>query len=108
APRWEEDTTVAGTNDYRSAKRSILAGGATDGRRTLAVLSDGSQHLRAMLAGGRPVLHVLDWSGGVTSAPVIHPIWTGYFGFGQRIERGTELRGRVILTGGALPAGILA
>jgi beta-galactosidase len=107
ADRWEQDTTPAGTNDYRSAKRSILVGGATDGNRSLSVLSDGSQHLRAMLVEGRQVLHVLDWSGGVTAVPVIHPIWSGYFGFGRRIERGTELRGRVVLTGGALPAGAL-
>jgi hypothetical protein len=106
AERWELDTTEAGTNDYRSAKRSILAGGATDGTRSLTVLSDGSQHLRAVLRDGRPVLHVLDWSGGVTTVPVIHPIWSGYFGLGQLIERGTELRGRVVLAGGALPAGI--
>ena len=66
ADRWELDTTEAGTNDYRSAKRAIVVGGAADGSRSLSVLSDGSQHLRAMLVDGRPVLHVLDWSGGVT------------------------------------------
>ncbi|HWA42684.1 MAG TPA: glycoside hydrolase family 2 TIM barrel-domain containing protein, partial [Hypericibacter adhaerens] len=31
AERWEDDTTEAGTNDYRSAKRAILAAGVTDG-----------------------------------------------------------------------------
>src|SRR6185369_7463513 len=30
AARWEDDTTPAGTNDYRAVKRSILSAGVTD------------------------------------------------------------------------------
>jgi beta-galactosidase len=106
AARWELDTTPAGTNDYRSSKRGILAGGATDGTLALSVLSDGSQHLRAAIVDGRPVLHVLDWYGGVPLTVDTDHIWSGYFGLGLRIERGTELRGRITLAGGGLPAGI--
>ena len=106
AARWELDTSPAGTNDYRSTKRAILAAGVTNGTRSMAVLSDGSQHLRAALVNGRPVIHVLEWYGGVPAMDQIHPIWTAYFGFGRRIERGVELRGRVVLVGGALPAEI--
>jgi hypothetical protein len=106
ASRWEDDTTPAGTNDYRSAKRSILAGGATDGSRAVSVLSDGTQHIRASLAGGAPVLHVLDWYGGVPFRLDTDHIWTATFGTGRRIERGTRLTGRVTLVSSALPEGV--
>ena len=42
APTWEQDATDAGSNDYRSVKRSILVAGATDGSRSLTVLSSGA------------------------------------------------------------------
>ena len=104
AARWEDDTTDAGTNDYRSAKRSILAAGATNGHQSVSVLSDGAQHVRASIADGAPVLHVFDWYGGVPLTMDTEHIWTAYFGTGRRIERGTILRGRVTLTYGTLPS----
>jgi hypothetical protein len=103
ARTWEEDATAAGTNDYRSAKRSILVAGATDGRRTLTVLSDGTQHVRAELADGLPALHVLDWYGGVRTLDGNHPIWSAYFGSGLSIATGTTLRGRIVLAAGDRP-----
>ena len=104
ASRWEEDTTEAGTNDYRGAKRSVLVAGLTDGRQSVSVLSDGSQHVRASMVGGAPVLHVLDWYGGVPLTMDTEHIWTAYFGTGRRIKRGTALQGRVALAWGKLPA----
>jgi hypothetical protein len=103
APTWEQDATAAGSNDYRSVKRAILAGGATDGRRSLTVLSDGTQHIRAELADGSPQLHVLDWYGGVRTLDGNHPIWSAYLGSGLPITTGTTLRGRVVLAGGDRP-----
>jgi hypothetical protein len=104
APTWEGDATAAGSNDYRSVKRAIVVGGATDGRRSLTILSDGSQHLRAELVDGAPALHVLDWYGGVRTVEGNHPIWSAYFGAGLPISRGTALRGRVVLVAGPAPA----
>ncbi len=103
APTWEQDATSAGSNDYRSAKRRILVAGATDGRASLTVLSDGGQHVRAELVDGAPVLHVLDWYGGVRTLDGNHPIWSAYFGSGQPITTGTVLRGRVVLAAGDRP-----
>jgi len=104
APRWEQDTSPAGSNDYRSTKRSILAGGATDSNASITVISDGSQHIRATLHDGRPILHVLDWYGGVPFRLDTDHIWTANFGTGKRIVRGTTLTGRVTLIFGRLPA----
>src|SRR6185295_15322756 len=97
APTWEQDATAAGSNDYRSVKRSIQVAGATDGRRSLTVLSDGTQHVRAELVDGSPVLHVLDWYGGVRTLDGNHPIWSAYLGAGKPISNGTTLQGRVVL-----------
>jgi hypothetical protein len=107
AARWEDDTTPAGSNDYRGAKRHIRAAGVTDGRRSASVLSDGTQHVRARLLDGAPVLHVLDWYGGVPFTMDTDHIWTAHFGTGRRIERGTVLSGRVTVTCGSLPADLL-
>ncbi len=103
APTWEADATAAGSNDYRSVKRAILAAGASAGRRSLSVLSDGSQHVRAELIDGLPVLHVLDWYGGVRTLEGNHPIWSAYFGAGRPITAGTRVAGRVVLAAGDRP-----
>jgi hypothetical protein len=103
APTWERDATAAGSNDYRSVKRAIVVAGATDGRRSLTVLSDGTQHVRAELVEALPTLHVLDWYGGVRTLEGNHPIWSAYLGSGQPITPGTTLRGRVVLAVGERP-----
>ena len=103
APTWEQDATRGGSNDYRSAKRRILVAGATDGRASLTVLSDGTQHVRAELVDGAPVLHVLDWYGGVRTLDGNHPIWSAYFGSGRPVAAGTVLRGRVVIAAGDAP-----
>ena len=61
------------------------------------MLSDGTQHVRAELIDGSPVLHVLDWYGGVRTLDGNHPIWSAYLGSGLPITTGTTLRGRVVL-----------
>lgn len=103
APTWEQDATPAGSNDYRSVKRAILVAGATDGRRSLTVLSSGTQHVRAELSDGSPELHVLDWYGGVRTLDGNHPIWSAYLGSGMPIATGTTLRGRVVVAAGDRP-----
>jgi hypothetical protein len=103
AATWEGDATFAGSNDFRSAKRSILAAGMTDGERSIDVLSDGSQHVRAELVDGLPVLHVLDWYGGVRTVEGNHPIWSAYFGAGRPIATGTRVQGRITLVAGGPP-----
>lgn len=103
AGRWEDDTTAAGTNDYRSAKRTILTAGVTDGKTSLSVLSDGSQHVRTSIDNGAPTLRVLDWYGGVPFRVDTDHIWTTNFGTGHRIAAGTTLQGRVRLLAGAIP-----
>jgi hypothetical protein len=55
------------------------------------------QHVRAELVDGSPVLHVLDWYGGVRTLDGNHPIWSAYLGSGLPITRGTTLRGRIVL-----------
>lgn len=108
APTWERDATPAGSNDYRSAKRSVVVAGATDGRRSLTVLSGGTQHIRAELVDGSPRLHVLDWYGGVRTLDGNHPIWSAYLGSGKPIAAGTTLHGRIVLAAGELPEGMLS
>jgi beta-galactosidase len=103
AETWEQDATAAGSNDYRSVKRRILTAGATDGPRSLTVLSDGTQHIRAELVDGSPTLHVLDWYGGVRTLDGNHPIWSAYLGAGMTVIEGTTLRGRVVLVAGGRP-----
>ncbi|HEV7809040.1 MAG TPA: hypothetical protein VGO64_00460, partial [Candidatus Limnocylindrales bacterium] len=103
AATWPLDATSGGSNDYRSTKRSILAAGATDGRRSVSVVSDGDQHVRAELVDGLPVLHVLDWYGGVRTVEGNHPIWSAYFGVGRTVTSGTTLRGRVVVAVGDRP-----
>ncbi len=97
AETWEQDATPAGSNDYRSVKRRILTAGATDGARSLTIVSDGAQHVRAELVDGSPELHVLDWYGGVRTLDGNHPIWSAYLGSGLPITTGTTLRGRIVL-----------
>ena len=106
AAAWPQDSCEAGTNDYRSAKRQVRVAGATNGERSLSLLADGSQHVRAEIVDGRPVLHVLDWYGGVSTLEGVSAIWTSSYGPGRRIERGTELSGTVVLVGGDLPEGV--
>jgi hypothetical protein len=103
AATWEQDATAAGSNDYRSVKRTIVVAGATDGRQSLTVLPSGTQHVRAELIDGAPQLHVLDWYGGVRTLDGNHPIWSAYLGSGMPISTGTMLTGRVVLAAGDRP-----
>jgi hypothetical protein len=75
----------------------------TDGQKSVSVLSDGNQHVRAAIVGGAPVLHVLDWYGGVPLTMDTEHIWTAYFGTGRRIKTGTTFQGRVALAWGTMP-----
>ena len=103
APTWEQDATPAGSNDYRSAKRRSSSPGPPTAGASLTVLSDGTQHVRAELVDGAPVLHVLDWYGGVRTLDGNHPIWSGVLRVGPPITDGHALRGRVVLAAGDAP-----
>jgi hypothetical protein len=107
ATSWADDLAPWGHVDYRSAKRRIRAAGLTDGTRSFTVLSDGGQSVRVALHDGAPVLHVLDWYGGVRTMDPVHPVWYEYFGAGRRIEPGTEIAGQIRLVVGAVPASVL-
>ena len=99
---WEADTTQAGSNDFRSAKRNIRAAGLTDGERGVAIVSDGTQHVRAVVRDGQPILHVLDWYGGVRTADSEAGVWSAYFGPGMSIETGMRVTGTVLLLTGSI------
>jgi beta-galactosidase len=102
-PLWEDDGNEMGSNDFRSAKRNVHIAGLTDGENSFSVLSTGKQTARACLHSGKPILHVLDWYGGVRTRDPVHPVWSRYFGGGLRIERGAVLRGTVSIVVGTLP-----
>lgn len=104
AATWEQDTSEWGSVDYRSAKRSIRAAGLTDGTRSVTVLPDGEQSVRAWIDDGRPVLAVLDWYGGVRTFDPQHRVWSSYFGPGQVFSRGTVVKGAGSIVLGGLPA----
>ncbi|MGN6059600.1 MAG: glycoside hydrolase family 2 TIM barrel-domain containing protein [Sphingomicrobium sp.] len=107
ASLWEDDATESGTNDYRSTKRCVLAAGATDGQRSVTIVGNGSQHVRASLSpAGSAILRVLDWYGGVPLRLDTDHIWTSNFGTGKRIARGTTLQGQVRMMFGTLPEGV--
>lgn len=105
-PLWEDDGNEMGSNDFRSAKRNVHLAGLTDGQDSFSVLSMGEQTARACLRDGKPILHVLDWYGGVRTRDPVHPVWSKYFGGGLRIERGEVLRGSVSIVVGALPESV--
>lgn len=94
---WELDVTPAGSNEFRSTKRRIRSAGLTDGRQGVTVHANGTQHVRAEIVGDRPVLHVLDWYGGVRTEDSEDGVWTAYFGPGKAIDSGTRIRGKVSL-----------
>lgn len=89
--------TPAGSNEFRSTKRRIRSAGLTDGHQGVAVNAIGTQHVRAEIVDDRPVLHVMDWYGGVRTEDSEDGVWTAYFGPGKTIDTGTRIRGKVSL-----------
>jgi hypothetical protein len=86
---WAADNSSLGCNDFRSTKRRIDWAwiGYPHGPAAL-VESDGSQHLRAMVADDRIVVHINDWYGG-THAGLWE--WTSNYGEGKPIENGQTI-----------------
>jgi beta-galactosidase len=90
-PRWPwgEDQTPMGTNDFRGTKRHIRQAsiGYEQGP-GVVILSDGTQHVRAMVETDRISVHVLDWYGGTATRL---EEWRLNYGDGRLLERGQVL-----------------
>ncbi|MEP0767447.1 MAG: hypothetical protein HRF45_13035, partial [Fimbriimonadia bacterium] len=87
---WSWDNTPLGCNDFRSTKRSVYwASLRAEGDQGVAVLSDGTQSVRAMVEPDRITLHILQWSGG-TGARLWE--WTQNYGEGSRLATGDIIR----------------
>ena len=84
-----------GCNDFRSTKRHInwASIGYPDGPGAL-VISDGSQHARAIVETDRISLHISDWYGG-TSAGLQE--WVQNYGEGKLLKKGDTVESTVRL-----------
>ncbi|HET6486715.1 MAG TPA: glycoside hydrolase family 2 TIM barrel-domain containing protein [Spirochaetia bacterium] len=86
---WSEDTTPMGTNDFRSTKRHVhWASIRYEGGPGVLVISDGTQHVRAMVEPDRIAVHVLDWYGG-TNAGLEE--WYRNYGKGRPVRSGEAI-----------------
>jgi len=92
---WALDASPMGCNDFRSTKRDIhwASLGYDDGT-SLLVLSNGTQHARAMMESDRVVLHVNDWFGGQNTR---HMEWDLNYGTGKLIHHGDTIESRATL-----------
>ncbi len=92
---WSHDNTALGSNDFRSTKRHInhVVLRYPDGPGVL-ILSDGAQHVRAMVEGERITLHVNDWYGG-TNAGLWE--WVHNYGKGRKVVPGEVVSTRLNL-----------
>ncbi len=78
-----------GTNDFRSTKRHIYwADIRYDAGPGVLVISDGTQHIRAMVETDRIAVHVLDWYGG-TNAGLEE--WFKNYGKGRVVRTGETI-----------------
>ncbi len=102
---WGWDNSPMGCNDFRGTKRNIdwAAISGADGA-GVCVLSDGSQHFRAMVQFDRIVCHVNDWYGG---SYMTLDEWGANYGRGRRLESGQTLESTVRLQLGRLPKSAL-
>ena len=84
-----------GSNDFRSTKRHIYWAGIhyPDGP-GVAIVSDGSQHVRAAVDTDRISVNVNDWYGGTN---VGWWEWVHNYGKGQLIHRGDRLKSKTVL-----------
>lgn len=93
---WSQDTTPAGSNDFRSTKRNLLWGSLTDGRgRGVRIESDGRQHLRAAVEADRIAVYVNDEYGGTNCRGFFE--WEGNYGTGRTLAPGAVIEGTVSL-----------
>lgn len=92
---WSQDNTPLGSNDFRSTKRHINTAGIRYPEGPgMIVLSDGTQHVRALVEGERITLHVNDWYGG-TNVGLWE--WITNYGKGKTIASGEVIQTHVHL-----------
>ncbi|HEX5050571.1 MAG TPA: glycoside hydrolase family 2 TIM barrel-domain containing protein, partial [Planctomycetota bacterium] len=91
---WAEDNTPLGCNDFRSSKRSIERGwiGLPDGP-GVRIESNGSQNLRATVAGDHIEVVVTDELGGSNGLGE----WTSNYGTGRPLGVGEVVTAHVVL-----------
>jgi beta-galactosidase len=91
-----------GSNDYRSVKRNIYWASVTNDRgQGIKVISDGSQHIRAIVGVHTITVHVLDFYGG-SGSPHTYSSGGFHYGGGKEIKTGDVIEGviRMQLLGG--------
>ncbi|MEW5978459.1 MAG: glycoside hydrolase family 2 TIM barrel-domain containing protein [Acidobacteriota bacterium] len=97
-PQWSfaEDDSVMGTNDFRSTKRNIVRAQIDDSSGLgIEVVSDGTQHCRAIAESDRIAVHVNDWFGG--TGAVAWGEWSSNYGTGKPIGPGDRIQGSLTL-----------
>jgi hypothetical protein len=93
---WSQDTTPAGSNDFRSTKRNLLCGSLTGPNGTgVGIESNGEQHLRAAAEADRIAVYVNDWYGGTNCRGFFE--WQGNYGTGRALAPGAVVEGTVYL-----------
>lgn len=93
---WSQDSTLAGSNDFRSTKRNLLSGSLTDPDGLgVGIDSNGEQHLRAAVEGDRIAVYVNDWYGGTNCRGFFE--WQGNYGTGRVLAQGAPVEGTVSL-----------
>lgn len=86
---WAADNSPLGCNDFRSTKRHIeWASLSYPNGPGVWVQSDGSQHVRAVVASDRICFHINDWYGGTH---VGLGEWTSNYGEGQPLDPGQTI-----------------
>jgi beta-galactosidase len=96
-PEWPfaQDNSPMGTNDFRSTKRRIdWASLAYSDGPGAWVLSDGTQHARAMVASDRIAFFISDWYGG-TNCGLSE--WVSNYGPGKPVAPGATIESTVRL-----------
>jgi beta-galactosidase len=92
---WAQDNSPMGCNDFRSTKRHIDWASISDPAGAgVWVQSNGSQHLRAMVASDRVRVFINDWYGGTH---VGLEEWTSNYGEGKPVEPGQTIESTVHL-----------
>ncbi|HUY14937.1 MAG TPA: glycoside hydrolase family 2 TIM barrel-domain containing protein [Terriglobia bacterium] len=92
---FSQDDSALGSNDFRSIKRHFKCASLVSREGYgLQILSDGKQHLRAMVKPDHIAVHVCDWFGGTASTA---EEWKLNYGNGRVLETNDTLKGALHL-----------
>ena len=90
---FSQDSSLLGTNDFRSTKRHFRRASLTSAEGYgLRILSDGKQSLRAIVKPDHVGVYVCDWFGGTASTA---GEWTDNYGIGRLVKTNDRLQGKV-------------